>query len=143
MVAKLFKPNLTKFLCVSLALVIFSLPMLAEIALSQVQGAVIEAEAQADRDTSKMLWFAVGCLGNIVGIAIASFIEAKAPQTALLGKSPEYVASYSDAYSRRCKSIRTKYGLYGCGTSIVLYGLLYLVLFVLLVSEESHLGYYY
>jgi len=142
MVVKLFKPNLTKFLCVSLALVIFSLPMLAEIALSQVQEAVIEAEAQADRDTSKLLWFAVGCIGSLIGIAIASLIDSRPPQAALLGKSPEYVASYTDAYSRRCKSIRTKYGLYGCGTSIVLYGLFYLVLFVWLASEEENLYYY-
>ena len=121
--------NAPKAVCILLALVLLALPTLAEISSSQVEDARIEAEAQATKDTSKFLWFAVGCVGGLVGIAVATLIEAKPPQAILLGKSPDYVASYTDAYTRKCKSIRTTYGLYGCGASVVLYGVFYLVLF--------------
>jgi len=121
--------NAPKAVCILLALVLLALPMLAEISSSQAEDARIEAEAQAATDTSKILWFAVGCLGGPVGIAIAYLIESKAPQAVLLGKSPDYVASYTDAYTRKSKSIRTTFGLYGCGASVVLWGLFYLLAF--------------
>jgi hypothetical protein len=126
---KKFKMTASKALCVLFAFILLALPALAEISSAQVEDARIEAEAQAARDTNKILWFAVGCFGGPVGIAIAYLIESKAPQAVLLGKSPDYVASYTDAYTRKSKSIRTTYGLYGCGASVVLYGLLYLVAF--------------
>jgi len=121
--------NAPKVLCILMALMLLALPTLAEISSSQVEDARIEAEAQATKDTSKVLWFVVGCVGGIIGIAVATLIEAKAPQAVLLGKSPDYVASYTDAYTRKCKSIRTTYGLYGCGASVVVYGLFYLLAF--------------
>jgi len=136
--------QLKKFLSVFLTLLIFSIPVLAQVAQSEEQrNALIDGEWQADQDTNKLLWFGVGCIGSLVGLAIASLIDPAVPQAPLLGKSPEYVASYSDAYKRKVKSIRTNYGLYGCGASILTYGLFYLILFVWFAAEAETYDYYY
>jgi len=141
--AQFIKSVFTKPIVVLVAFLIFALPVMAEIAQVQAEDAVRAAEEQAVKDTNRTLWFMVGCIGSIVGIAVASVIDSRPPQAALLGKSQEYAAVYTDAYSRKTKSIRTTYGLYGCGAGLVAYGLLWIVYFALLADMSSTHYYYY
>jgi hypothetical protein len=133
----------TKPIVVLLASLMLALPVMAEIAQVQAMDAVRAAEEQAVKDTNRTLWFMVGCIGSLVGIAVASLVDSQPPQAALLGKSQEYAAAYTDAYNRKTKSIRTTYGLYGCGASVVAYGLLWVVYFALLAETTSTHYYYY
>jgi hypothetical protein len=140
--SQLVKSVFTKPIVVLLVFLIFALPVMAETAQVQAEDAVRAAEEQAAKDTSRTLWFMVGCFGSIVGIAVASLINSQPPQAALLGKSQEYAAAYTDAYNRKTKSIRTTYGLYGCGLSVVSYALLWVVYFALLAETSSVYHYY-
>ena len=81
--------------------------------------AVAAAEADAEADTDKNFWFFVGCIGNLLGLAYANYDVPSAPASRLLGKSPEYVAFYSDAYMMKAKKIQTDYAIRGCITNNV------------------------
>lgn len=141
--SQFIKSVFTKPIVVLLVFLMFALPLMAEIAHVQAEDAVRAAEEQAVKDTNRTLWFMVGCIGNIIGIAVASLVDSQPPQAALLGKSQEYASAYTDAYIRKTKSIRTTYGLYGCGASLVAYGLLWVVYFALLADMSSTHYYYY
>ena len=64
------------------------------------------AEREAESDTKTVKWFFIGFFGAILGILIASVYEPSPPASRLLGKSPEYVALYTDSY--KAKSRRTQ-----------------------------------
>jgi len=141
---KLFSGSLKSGLAILMALVIFSISPLIHAALiseQQVTQAIIDAEAQAARDNSGALWFFLGCLGGVITIAAAALITPNVPQTALLGKSPDYVASFSDAYISKAKKIRTNNALIGCGANVVAVVLIYVLAFAAVASEDS--GFYY
>lgn len=76
--------------------------------------AIIIAEGDAENDVSKGLWFLGGCFGGVVGLIVAYAVQPAPPATRLLGKSPEYVASYTDAYQERAKMVQTNNALLGC-----------------------------
>jgi len=129
-------------LALLMAFVMFSLPTLINAAMisDQVEQARLDAEAQAMRDNSGILWFFLGFLGGVITIAIAALITPNVPQTALLGKSPEYVATYSDAYISKAKKIRLNNALIGCGAWAVLWVVLVVVVFA---ATEEATDYYY
>jgi len=141
---KLFSGSFKSGLAILMALVIFSISPLVHAALiseQQVTQAIIDAEAQAARDNSGTLWFFLGCLGGVITIGAAALITPSVPQTALLGKPADYVASYSDAYVSKAKRIRTNNALYGCGVWVVAWVLIYVLAFAAAASTD--LGYYY
>lgn len=72
------------------------------------------AEADAEAKTSKFAWFALGCVGGVFGLAAGYLHEPSPPAGALLGKSPEYVAAYSDTYAEKAKGIQKRNAMYGC-----------------------------
>lgn len=73
-----------------------------------------QAEAAAEAHVNKMLWFAAGCLLNLVGVFLAYTARPSPPEAHLIGKSPEYVAEYTEAFQAKAKSIRTNHSLEGC-----------------------------
>jgi len=118
-----------------LSLVIITLPLLAQQA--ETQNAVTEAEKQAIVDANGTLWLVVGCVGSILAVVIGQVIEPKPPQSALLGKSPEYVAAYTDAYVKKVKKIRLNNSLIGCGISGAAEVLLYVLVIAAATSETT------
>jgi len=120
-----------------LVLSIIALPLLAQ--QSETQNAVREAELQAKTDANSTLWLFVGCLGGLLAIVIGQLIEPKPPQSALLGKSPEYVAAYTDAYVKKVKSVRMNNSLIGCGIGTAAW----VGIYVLLIAAASETTYYY
>jgi len=101
-----------------LALTILVIPLLAQVEQAGASQARMQAEIDAKRDTQAAVWFILGCAGSLLGLLVAQVITATPPQAALVGKSTEYVAVYTDVYVRKVKSIRTTYSLYGCGASV-------------------------
>lgn len=123
-----------------LALTILAIPILAQVDQTDLSQARMQAEIDAKRDANAVVYFIAGCAGSLLGLLIAQVVTASPPQTALIGKSPEYVAAYTDVYVKKVKSIRTKYSLYGCGASVVVWGA---ILLVIAASTEEELYYYY
>jgi len=101
---------------VFMALILFFLPFLVERAYAQVA----EAQAQARSDVSTTLWLGLGCLLGVVGYVIAMLAIPNPSASSLLGKSPDYIAVYTDAYRAEAKSIQTGKALIGClaGTAV-------------------------
>ena len=63
---------------------------------------------------------ACGCLGGSVVILSSQIIDPSPPIHRLIGKSPEYVAHYTNTYQREVKSKRLLYTAGGClGGTIV------------------------
>jgi hypothetical protein len=79
---------------------------------------VAQATADAKADTG-VGWFFIGCLG-LLGIIVAFVAEPSPPPERFVGKSPEYVNTYSTTYKSAGKNAQGTQALYGClvGTGI-------------------------
>ena len=100
-----------------------------------------DAEADADARTNKLVWFLFGCVGNVFTVAYTYFYEPSPPAGPLLGKSPEYVAYYTDAYTIKAKNLQVRNAMIGCVTSALIWGAV--VIAATIAEEESSSGYYY
>ena len=81
----------------------------------------MQAQQNARTDINKTLWFAIGCLGNIIGFAVAYATEPSPSASRLLGKSPEYVATYTNCYKEEGKKLQSNAALPGCVISSIVY----------------------
>ena len=108
-----------------MAVLTFSIPFVTFAQQNSLQAeAIVAGERDAQADTNTGLWFLGGCLGGVVGVIIAYAVEPAPPATRLLGKSPEYVAFYTDAYTEKAKSLQANSALGGCivnGLAIAVY----------------------
>ena len=104
-----------------MAVLIFSAPFVAIATQHPVTlEAKAAAEADAESQTNKTAWLALGCLGGVIAV-VAGYVYAPSPPVgALLGKSPEYIAAYSDAYAQKAKGIQGRNAMYGCVLNTVL-----------------------
>ena len=103
------------------AMLVFSMPLVTLAQQASVQAeAVAAAEVDAEADTNKSFWFIIGCFGSLLGLIYANYDVPSAPASRLLGKSPEYVAFYSDAYVLKAKKLQTGYAVRGCITQGVI-----------------------
>ena len=101
-----------------MAALIFGMPFIALAQQNSIQAeAVAAAESDAETDTNTNFWFIVGCFGSLAGLIYANYDTPSAPASRLLGKSPEYVTFYSDAYALKAKQLQTDYALRGCVTN--------------------------
>ena len=76
--------------------------------------AIAAAEQDAQNNVNTNLWFLAGCFGCVVGVGAAYGVEPSPPATRLLGKSPEYVTFYTDAYKEKAKRLQTDSAVRGC-----------------------------
>ena len=97
----------------------------------------IAGEQLARANAKGNLWFMIGCIGGgcygiggIAAIIFAYVYEPPVPLYMLIGKSPEYVTAFSEAYTKTAKDIQVKKVWGGCLTSVV-------VLAVLILSMSS------
>jgi len=117
------------------AFMVFAMPILAQ--QEEFMAGRMAGEQAARASTNGTIWLLVGCLGGIVGIAIAYVVEPNPPATMLLGKSPEYVAAYSDAYKQTAKGVQTSKAWTGCIAGTLAYVLLYALAFAAAESTTS------
>ena len=102
--------------------------------------AIADAERDAAARVNKSLWFFGGCLGGILVIIIANIHEPYPPASALLGKSPEYVGFYTDAYRAKARNLQTSQAVRGCAANCIVVAGCYGCMFINAVFDES---YYY
>ena len=119
------------------ATLIFSTPLLVlaqEVPLSQMpiseeSQAIKDAERDAVIHLNRQMWFAIGCLlAAGVGLLVPYFIQKTPLASALLGKSPEYVAHYTDTYQRESQKLQFQNAVAGCllGTGVSVAALIFL-----------------
>jgi len=94
------------------------------------------AQTAAKANTSGGLWFVAGCLGGVIGLICSYAIVPNPPATALLGKSPEYVAKYTDCYREAAKGVQSRMAWTGCGIAAVGY-VIYIIVVVAAVSSTT------
>ena len=128
--------NPFQILAFLMAVLTFSMPFVTFAQQNSLQAeAIAAAEHDAQNDVDKGLWFLGGCFGGVIGVIIAYGIEPSPPATRLLGKSPEYVAFYTQAYAEKAKKLQTNSAWGGCLVS-GLYMAAYMIL-VLAVAEPE------
>ena len=79
------------------------------------------AEKDARRDgghQAGLRWFAYGAGCWVFAVIHASVNSPPVPSDRLLGKSPEYVSTYTDAYKRSIKTRRVEMSAIGWGISL-------------------------
>ncbi|MDI6703447.1 MAG: hypothetical protein QME40_02075 [bacterium] len=108
-------------------------PVLSSLVMAQESEAIIvkaaqDGERDAEAEVNKGIWFIAGCLGGVPGLIVSYVYTPTPPSARLIGKSPEYVAAYSDAYIRKAKKIQTDMALTGCGVAAASYAAYYLFL---------------
>lgn len=113
-----------KFTSLFLAVMMFVFPIVVN--AQATADAIAQAQVDASSDVNGMLWMGAGCLFGILGVGAAYIIEPSPKATRLLGKSPEYVAAYTDAYKNKAKSVQTSNAWIGCLGGTALYLLLLL-----------------
>ena len=88
----------------------------------------VAAERDAEVDTNQVLWIGGnfllgvvgGCVLGSVGLLGAHLYEPTPPASRLMGKSPEYVLFYADAYKARARDLQLRSAFIGClGGSVV------------------------
>ena len=102
--------------------------------------AIADAERDAASQVNKSLWFFGGCLGGILVIILANIHEPYPPASSLLGKSPEYVSFYTDAFRAKARNLQTSQAVRGCAANCIVVAGCYGCMIFNLVLEES---YYY
>lgn len=147
MITKYLLKSFRAVLVFALSFLLLTLPITSNLTAAEyvanqtqqetAQSACLAAERQAQSDISGSTWFIVGCLAGVIGWVIALVTEPSPPATALMGKSPEYVASYTDCYKKKGKGIKSKNALTGCfvGTGVTV--LAYVVIFVALSESDE------
>ena len=111
-----------KSLSFVIVLLLFTMPYLTLAQQTDVAAqAIADAKKDASQDTNAMNWYLFGCLGVglcspiIVG---ASFVYTpRVPTDRLVGKSPEYITSYTQTYQKERKSVQVKATIGGCLSS--------------------------
>ena len=83
--------------------------------------AIRDAKEDASAHLNKTLWFSAGFFFPIGGTLISQWYQPFLPTGRVLGKSPEYVAFYYDAYKVETKKLQFRWSFIGClvGTATV------------------------
>lgn len=88
----------------------------------------VAAERDAEADTDQVSWIGGNCLLGLVGGCVlgsvgllgAYLYEPTPPASRLMGKSPEYILFYADAYKARARDLQLRSAFIGClGGSVV------------------------
>ena len=120
-----------KVLSTLIIIALLAVPVMATAA--DAGNACAIAQSAAKQDANGTLWFFLGCLGPIP-VILGYALEPSPSATALLGKSPEYVAVYTDCYKKEVKKTRGQNSLFGCLVTGGVYGCLYGLYVVLLAA---------
>lgn len=120
-------------------LIIFLMIAVPIIVLAEDAGdACLQAQMDAERNVSGPLWFGAGCLFGILGVGAAYLIEPSPSAMGLLGKSPEYVAAYTDCYKDKGRSVQTKNAWIGCLVGSAAEAAIYTIYVLLIAATYSY-----
>lgn len=110
------------FVAIVTSFMIFTMPILAQV--DEFTAGRMAGEQAARAAVNGSMWLAIGCLGNVLGLIVSYVYQPNLPATQLLGKSPEYVAAYTDAYKISAKKSQVSKAWIGCIFSTITYAAL-------------------
>lgn len=115
----------TYLFCVILTITIISTTSVYAQNDIQLQ-AIADAETDAKSNMDNNAWIFIGCAAPCIGITLPYLSRTHIPASKILGKSPEYVAFYTDAYKSKMLSLRFSNAVGGCliGSSISVFSYL-------------------
>ena len=90
--------------------------------------AIADAKKDAERLINDTIWRVTGCFGSILGIGAAFVYEPALPASAFIGKTPEYVAYYTDEFRRKTQDLQIYHASTGCVSGAVISFMLWVVL---------------
>jgi hypothetical protein len=109
---------------IALALTVAVLAYPATVLAAEEEGTAAEGALAGQIDgrsnTNGVLWLGAGCLFEVLGLAAAYLYTPNPPAMRLLGKSPEYVAAYTDSYGDAAQRVQTNNAWIGCIASTLL-----------------------
>ena len=84
----------------------------------ELQAVAVQAVKDAEKDAvahlNRTLWFSTGCFFPLVGPILSQRYQPFMPTARVLGKSPQYVAFYYDAYKIKTKKLQFNWAFGGC-----------------------------
>ena len=89
-------------------------PVTPDALKSIAEQAVADAEKDAAAHLNRTLWFSSGCFFPLIGPLFSQRYQPFMPTARVLGKSPQYVAFYYDAYKVKTKKLQFNWALSGC-----------------------------
>jgi len=119
--------NIKRFITILLAFVMLVSPVILN-ASQDASSAIIAADKDVKTNTNGLLWLGAGCMFGLLGVGAAYIMEPSPKASSLLGKSPEYVAAYTDEYKLRGRTIQTRYAWAGTFIRITIYGVYFLLI---------------
>ena len=75
--------------------------------------AIADAQKDVEVYINKPMWFMLGCMLPVFGLITPYVYRPPVPAGELIGKSPEYVAYYTDAYQVGMEKMQFRYALNG------------------------------
>lgn len=100
--------------------------------------AIAAAERDAAAQVNKPLWFFGGCFGGILVIILANIHEPYPPASSLIGKSPEYVSFYTDAFRAKSRTLQSSQAMRGCAANCIVVVGCYGCMIINAVFDESY-----
>lgn len=82
--------------------------------LSVQRQAISDAQRDAQAIFDERLWYFGGCFFTIGGYFFSQVYYAPVPLVPLLGRSPAYVAYYTDTYRAKSRELRSEAAFRGC-----------------------------
>ncbi len=79
------------------------------------------AKQDAQADVSSIMWLGAGVLTSATAVLIAYIYSPHPPVSKLLGKSPEYVAYYTECYTKAARQIQARSATIGCLAPTIAY----------------------
>ena len=98
-------------------LLIVSLPFEVSAELSLTEQATADAKVDAKRYVSPFAWGAYGFACAFLAIPHANLIDPNLPIDRIIGKSPEYVDTYTRVFRQHAKQRRLQAAAIGCSIS--------------------------
>ena len=90
-------------------------PPVAQDIIAVQSQAITDAEMDAITDAQRdSTWYGAGFLFGVFGIGAAYVATPSVPPRRLLGKTPEYIVFYTDAYQQAMKKERVEQATTGC-----------------------------
>ena len=94
----------------------FSVPFVTLAQQNALQAeAIADAEKDAAINVNTTRWFWRGCFGGVR--ALIQIYEPSPPAVRLIGRSPEYIAYYTDAYKAKASKLQSSAVKQGCITA--------------------------
>ena len=75
--------------------------------------AIADAQKDVEAYINKPMWFMIGCMLPVFGLITPYMYKPPIPAGELIGKSPEYVAYYTDAYQVGMEKMQFRSALNG------------------------------